>query len=337
LVNGLDQRAKYTDRHGRLVVVRTLFDRVLGNLHRRRESPEEGASMRVGIFVDAGYFFKRCALVALDQIVHRDDIELDIDALITELNTVRMSQSISQLLRIYWYDAAKHGQMTHPQLQLAWHDNIKVRLGSLSVDNQQKGVDSLIVTDLAELARNGAIVDAVVLSGDEDVRVGLQIAQTHGVRVHLLGIGPAGKSQSHQLMWEADTNTQWDETHVAKFMKFPKAERAKAAALAAQVEAAHKSMLVMAEPKPVQPLPPGALELVVASVVRQLSAAELSDAVRALELDIVPNDTDRQLLKSSQAICGRALEHPEKAAMRLLFKQEMRNHISLVPAALPPG
>ena len=151
--------------------------------------------MRVGIFVDAGYFFKRCALVALDQIVHRDDIELDIDALVQELNSVRTSQSISQLLRIYWYDAAKHGQMTHSQLQLAWHDNVKVRLGSLSIDNQQKGVDSLIVTDLAELARNGAIVDAIVLSGDEDVRVGVQIAQTHGVRVHLLGIGPAGKSQ----------------------------------------------------------------------------------------------------------------------------------------------
>jgi uncharacterized LabA/DUF88 family protein len=293
--------------------------------------------MRVGIFVDAGYFFKRCALVALDQIVHRDDIELDISALVAELNGLRMSQSISQLLRIYWYDAAKHGQMTHSQLQLAWHDNIKVRLGSLSVDNQQKGVDSLIVTDLAELARNGAIVDAIVLSGDEDVRVGVQIAQTYGVRVHLLGIGPAGKSQSHQLMWEADTNTQWDETHVARFMKFPKVERAaKAAALAALAEPP-KSMLTISEPKPVQPLQPGALELVVATVVRQLSAAELSDAVRALELDIVPNDTDRQLLKASQAVVGRALDHPEKAAMRNLFKQEMRNHISLVPASLPPG
>ena len=294
--------------------------------------------MRVGIFVDAGYFFKRCALVALDQIVHRDDIELDINALVAELNAVRTSQAISQLLRIYWYDAAKHGQMTHGQLQLAWHDNIKVRLGSLSVDNQQKGVDSLIVTDLAELARHGAIVDAIVLSGDEDVRVGVQIAQSYGVRVHLLGIGPAGKSQSHQLMWESDTTTQWDETHVAKFMKFPKHERAaKAAALAALAEPQLKSMLTISDPKPLQPIQPGALEQVVATVVRQLSAAELSDAVRALELDIVPNETDRQLLKTSQAIVGRALEHPEKATMRQLFKQEMRNHISLVPPSLPPG
>jgi uncharacterized LabA/DUF88 family protein len=292
--------------------------------------------MRVGIFVDAGYFFKRCALVALDQIVHRDDIELDIDALIQELSDVRTSQCISQLLRIYWYDAAKHGQMTHSQLNLAWHDNVKVRLGSLSVDNQQKGVDSLIVTDLAELARNGAIVDAIVLSGDEDVRVGVQIAQTYGVRVHLLGIGPAGKSQSHQLMWEADTTTQWNETHVARFMKFPKFDRApKVAAITPMV--AHIEPAAKAEAKLVLPLQPGALELVVTTVVRQMSAAELSDAVRALELDIVPNDTDRQLLKASQSVVGRALDHPEKAAMRQLFKEEMRQHISLVPAALPPG
>ena len=289
--------------------------------------------MRVGIFVDAGYFFKRCALVALDQIVPRDDIDFDISALVAELNGLRMSRSISQLLRVYWYDAAKHGQMSHAQLQLAWHDNIKVRLGSLSVDNQQKGVDSLIVTDLVELARNGAIVDAIVLSGDEDVRVGVQIAQTYGVRVHLLGIGPAGKSQSHQLMWEADTNTQWDETHVARFMKFPKQERA--AKLAAEAPA--RPMLSVPDSKAVTPLQPGALEQVVATVVRQLSAAELSDAVRALELDIVPNETDRQLLKASQHIVGRALDHPEKAVMRNLFKQEMRNHISLVPASLPPG
>jgi uncharacterized LabA/DUF88 family protein len=298
--------------------------------------------MRVGIFVDAGYFFKRCALVALEQIVHRDDIELDINALLAELSAVRTDRTMSQLLRIYWYDAAKHGQMTHSQLNLAWHDNVKVRLGSLSVDNQQKGVDSLIVTDLCELARNGAIVDAIVLSGDEDVRVGVQIAQTHGVRVHLLGIGPAGKSQSHQLMWEADTCTQWDETHVAKFVKFPKHERTPKVAAVAQAVPVTATGEPAAKPDPapkpvVQPLAAGALEQVVGVVVRQMSAAELNDAVRALELDIVPNDTDRQLLKASQGIVGRALDHPEKAAMRQLFKEEMRRHVSLVPAPLPPG
>ena len=68
---------------------------------------------------------------------------------------------------------------------------MKLRLGQLNSEGQQKGVDSLIVTDLIELARNKAISDAVVLTGDEDIRVGVQIAQSLGVRVHLLGIGGA--------------------------------------------------------------------------------------------------------------------------------------------------
>jgi uncharacterized LabA/DUF88 family protein len=34
----------------------------------------------------------------------------------------------------------------------------------------------LIGTDLIELARNHAISDAVLLSGDEDLRIGVQIA-----------------------------------------------------------------------------------------------------------------------------------------------------------------
>ena len=56
-------------------------------------------------------------------------------------------------------------------------DNVKLRLGQLNSAGQQKGVDSLIVTDLMELARNKAISDAVVVTGDEDIRIAVQIAQ----------------------------------------------------------------------------------------------------------------------------------------------------------------
>ena len=60
---------------------------------------------------------------------------------------------------------------------------------------EQKGVDSLIVTDMINLARNRAISDAVFVSGDEDLRVGVQQAQEFGVRVHLVGIKPSRGSQ----------------------------------------------------------------------------------------------------------------------------------------------
>jgi len=82
----------------------------------------------------------------------------------------------------------------------------------------QKGVDSLIVTDLIELARNHAITDAVILSGDEDIRIGVQIAQSFGVRVHLVGIVPSRGSQSMNLLQESDTTTEWDVPIISKFL-----------------------------------------------------------------------------------------------------------------------
>ncbi len=51
------------------------------------------------------------------------------------------------------------------QQSIADADDVKLRLGIISPSGQQKGVDSLIVTDLVELARNHAISDADVLSG----------------------------------------------------------------------------------------------------------------------------------------------------------------------------
>ena len=97
-------------------------------------------------------------------------------------------------------------------------EDVKLRLGIVTPTGRQKGVDSLIVTDLVELARNGAITDVVMLSGDEDLRIGVQIAQSFGVRVHLIGIQPSRGSQSPTLLQESDTTTEWKRTNVDEFM-----------------------------------------------------------------------------------------------------------------------
>jgi NYN domain len=110
-------------------------------------------------------------------------------------------------------------------------DYVKLRLGFVTGRGQQKGVDSLIVTDLIDLARNRAITDAVMLSGDEDIRIGVQIAQSFGVRVHLVGIAPSRGSQSVQLLRESDTTTEWDAATVSKFLSI-KAPAAAALAVA---------------------------------------------------------------------------------------------------------
>lgn len=103
-------------------------------------------------------------------------------------------------------------------MDLASTDHVKLRLGALNGVGQQKGVDSLIVTDLIELARNNAIQDAVLLAGDEDLRVGVQIAQSFGVAVHLVGIVPSRGSQSIALRQEADTTTELDAIAIGRFL-----------------------------------------------------------------------------------------------------------------------
>ena len=81
-------------------------------------------------------------------------------------------------------------------------------------------MDSLIVTDLIELARNHAITDALILSGDGDIKIGVQVAQTFGVRIRLLCIKPARGSQSRNLMMEADACHERDEAKIGEWMQF---------------------------------------------------------------------------------------------------------------------
>lgn len=83
---------------------------------------------------------------------------------------------------------------------------------------EQKGVDSLIVTDMIELARNRAMADAILFSGDEDLRVGVQQAQEFGIRVHLLGIEPSRKNQSAYLIQETDSVHEWRREEIEKFL-----------------------------------------------------------------------------------------------------------------------
>lgn len=148
---------------------------------------------RTAIFVDAGYLFAQGSVVLTGSKKTRPSLSMDNAAVLEELITVAAAKTRNiPLLRIYWYDGAiGYKGPTIEQATLAQLDNVKVRLGFVNSSGQQKGVDSLIVTDMIELARLGAITDAVLMSGDEDVRIGVQIAQTFGVRVHLLGITPS--------------------------------------------------------------------------------------------------------------------------------------------------
>jgi uncharacterized LabA/DUF88 family protein len=164
--------------------------------------------MRVAVFVDAGYVYAQgsTAITGLKSPKPRDQIILR-EASIVSLLKLRASECSKgkELLRIYWYDGAPSSGPSISQVSKGKLDDVKLRLGQLNSEGQQKGVDSLIVTDLMELARNKAISDAVVVTGDEDIRVGVPLAQSLGVRAHLLEISGPKSSQLLFLLHEADT------------------------------------------------------------------------------------------------------------------------------------
>ena len=150
---------------------------------------------RVAVFVDAGYLFAQGSVALAGQRLPRGRILLDHEKAIDALADFATRVGGVDLLRVYWYDGTSTGPSSQ-HITLAHLARVKVRLGFVNSVGEQKGVDSLIVTDMIALARNHAMSEAVLLSGDEDLRVGVQQAQEFGVRVHLLGIRPSRGSQS---------------------------------------------------------------------------------------------------------------------------------------------
>ncbi|NED08639.1 NYN domain-containing protein, partial [Streptomyces sp. SID6648] len=79
----------------------------------------------------------------------RRAFDLDAEGLIEALiDRARSVFADSRLLRVYWYDGARRRIHTAEQQSIAELPDVKVRLGNLNANNQQKGVDSLIRTDL---------------------------------------------------------------------------------------------------------------------------------------------------------------------------------------------
>ncbi|MFF6951394.1 NYN domain-containing protein [Streptomyces iakyrus] len=163
------------------------------------------------IFVDAGYLYAAAGrLVSGTEDRRAFDLDAEglIDALIDKARTIFAD---SRLLRVYWYDGARRRIHTAEQQTIAELPDVKVRLGNLNANNQQKGVDSLIRSDLESLARHRAISDAALLGGDEDLVSAVEAAQGYGARVHLWGIeAPEGRNQAEPLLWEVDSQRTFD-------------------------------------------------------------------------------------------------------------------------------
>ena len=173
---------------------------------------------RTAVFVDAGYLFAAGSNLVVHERLARGELHLDHAGILRLLEQIVQEVSGLPLLRVYWYDGTS-GVPTPQQLALAYQPGVKLRLGFVNQHGQQRGVDSLIITDLIHLSRNRAMADAVLLTGDEDLRVGVQQAQELGVRVHLVGIAPVRENQSSLLRQEADTLLELSREQVQAFLK----------------------------------------------------------------------------------------------------------------------
>ena len=167
--------------------------------------PQLPTLARYTVIVDVGYIYAAAGELLFNTSSRRE-FRVDADKLIGALTRHADSLVRGELLRVYWYDAARDRVPTIDQrviAQMAW---VKLRLGNLNARGQQKGVDAQIRADMEALARHRAVTDAVLIAGDEDMVPAVEAAQAYGVRVHLWGVEPPfGTNQAERLVWEADT------------------------------------------------------------------------------------------------------------------------------------
>lgn len=261
---------------------------------------------QVAVFVDAGYLFAQGSHELFGEKLRRGELVLDEAKAVAELIQFAQSVSGKRLLRVYWYDGTSSGP-TAQHASIAYLDDTKVRLGFVNSVGEQKGVDSLLVTDMITLARNKSMSDAVLLAGDEDLRVGVQQAQEHGVRVHLIGIRPARGSQSSFLLQEADTKVEWDSSVLNRFLSRREAREVEHAAVA--------------EIASVQSISQIRFDLLFSEMSRAEVAAIVTDfdAKRG-----IPKTVDAKLLALSRAALKRDLTQDEKRQVREQLASQAR-------------
>lgn len=258
-------------------------------------------SFRNAIFVDAGYVFGQGGVSLTGAAVARQQLQLNEAEIVNQLKSIALAGGMP-LLRIYWYDGTRSG-MTVEQSTLADMADVKVRLGSINSAGMQKGVDSLLVTDLIDLARNQAIADAYIVTGDGDMRIAVQIAQSFGVRVHLINLEPAGVSLNPQLRQEADTVYEISKVDVNRFLLLKGPQSTIVLGMSASAQG-----LVTLE---------SAAKQAIKTVFSPVSAVDLQKIrLAASPASGVPAEYDRKILGTCRSLLGRELTSDERRKMR---------------------
>ncbi|MDO4904539.1 MAG: NYN domain-containing protein [Lautropia sp.] len=162
---------------------------------------------RFVVMVDAGYLLHQSAEIVSERAsTKRHHLEVMNPAalinLLLDKTRTALGLTTRELLRVYWYDGVMASGLSPQQRAIADLPDVHFRAGIVNAAGQQRGVDSLIVTDLIELAGNGAISDAALVTGDGDFAIGIEMAQKKGVRIAVIGVEDAELGVSHRQSFE---------------------------------------------------------------------------------------------------------------------------------------
>ncbi|MBG0827207.1 NYN domain-containing protein [Planomonospora sp. ID67723] len=158
---------------------------------------------RCALFVDAGYLLADGAMAAHGT-RRREAVSWDYTGLLQLLTNLSRERTGLPLLRCYWYEATVEGRHTPEHDALADIPGLKLRLSRIR-PGRREGVDAQVHRDLMTLARNNAICDAVVVSGDEDLAQVVCDAQDLGIRITVVHIAAdGGWAVSRSLRQECD-------------------------------------------------------------------------------------------------------------------------------------
>jgi NYN domain len=199
---------------------------------------------------------------------------------------------------------------------------------AINAKGQQKGVDSRIVTDLVELASNHAICDAMLVTGDGDLAIGIELAQRRGVRVAVMGIEdltiPVSHQQSPELTHIADRVVRIGKSDIAPFLSYapvrikpPAKAVAAPVVMATSVPVAHAKTPVVPNTQVTRQIEDAVCQFLAAQVPPVTSAA-ISAA------GVIERQTDSALLYAVMLVLGSgALKPAEKNHARAELKKQV--------------
>ncbi|OUC80185.1 NYN domain-containing protein, partial [Streptosporangium minutum] len=172
---------------------------------------------RCALFVDAGYLLADGAM-AVHGTRHREAVSWDYPGLLKLLGNLSKERTGLPLLRCYWYEASVEGRRTAEHDALADLPGLKLRLSRIR-PGRREGVDAQVHRDLMTLARNSAVCDAVVVSGDEDLAQVVCDAQDLGIRVTVVHItADGGWAVSRSLRQECDDLIEIGSSHLRPYV-----------------------------------------------------------------------------------------------------------------------